>query len=181
MKTFAFPRLKVLMAIIPASLVISSCSNSDLKTAQKFGELSEQLGNLNSAVAKEIYDSCARSSAWLAQGTAETRNNMRTGLQDCDKDFRPNSVNFETAGNILIEYVRAVGTLATENREAVQTSFDEIETALNGIKIERNVVDATTGASSPEPFKLSSEAVTAGVNIAEFITNFLLADFRHSQ
>ena len=173
MKNTVLARMKVLIALIPISLVVNSCANSDIKTAQKFGEVSDQLGQLNAEVAKDIYESCARSSVWLARGTSGTRQNMRSALQNCDEIFRPNSVNTEIAGNLLIEYVRAIGTLATEDRETVGTRFEDIGKALKEIKIE-------TGGSEAEPsvFQLQPDTVETGVRIATFITNFILSDFR---
>jgi outer membrane murein-binding lipoprotein Lpp len=170
--------IRILSVLIPTALILTSCSNSDLRAAQKFSELSAELEKLNSEVAQDIYDSCARSATWLAQGSAAgTRQNLRDGLKDCDTLFRPNAVRLEMAGQLLVGYVGAVGQLATEDREAVRTAFSEIGDALK----ELNVPAATSSFrlnGSDQSFQFNQRTIETGVEIATFITNLLQNDFR---
>ncbi len=163
-----FSRIKKFLTLIPASLVLVSCTSSDIKTAKEFGDASNALGQLNTAVADDIYNSCARSSTWFARGTADTRQNMRDALKICDTIFRPNSVQTKVAGGVIVEYVGAIGALATEDRNIVRTRFEEIGTALQGLKVQ-------TGNST---FQLEQNTIDTGVNIATFLTNLFLGDFR---
>jgi hypothetical protein len=167
-KKIAFSSLKILLTLIPASLALSSCTSSDIKTAQAFSEASDGLQQLNTEVANDIYNSCARSSTWLARGTVGTQQNMRDALEMCDTDFRSNSVRTEIAGKLLVEYVGAIGSLATEDRETVRTRFEEIGIALQGLKIQ----------SGDSTFQLQQNTIDTGVNIATFLTNLIQSDFR---
>ena len=162
-----FSNKKALTVLIPAALALSSCTDSDISAAQNFGEVSTQLGELNAGVSKDIYESCARSSTWLARGTSTTRNNMRNALMICDGIFRPNAERTEMAGNLLVEYVQSISTLATEDRETVSTRLENIGEALNGLS-------EAEGSS----FQLNSNAVDTGVMVATFLINILLRDFR---
>jgi hypothetical protein len=161
-------RKSVIFALIPASLILGSCTNSDIKTAKKFGDISNDLSQLNTTVTDDIYNSCFRSSTWFARGTSDTRQNMRDALKTCDTIFRPNSVRAKVAGGVLVEYVGAIGALATEDRNTVKTRFEEIGTALQGLKVE----------SSGSSFQLQKNTINTGVNIATFLTNLFLNDFR---
>jgi len=160
--------IKIILALIPAPLALSGCTSRDIKTAQAFSEISETLKESNTTVAQDIYDSCSRSSTWLARGTADTRQNMRDALKVCDTIFRPNSVRTEIAGQLLAEYVGAIGDLATEDRQAVRTRFEEVGTALQGLTVQ-------TGDST---FQLKQNTIDTGVEIAAFLTNLIQNDFR---
>ncbi|MBN3879182.1 MULTISPECIES: hypothetical protein [unclassified Nostoc] len=164
-----FLKIKIFLTLIPASLVLSSCTSSDIKTAKGFGDASNALEQLNTAVADDIYNSCTRSSTWLALGTSETRQNMRDAIKDCDTMFRPNSVRTKIAGEVIVEYVGAIGSLATEDRNTVKTEFEEIGTALQGLKVKTK--------NSP-PFQFKQNTIDTGVNIATFLTNLFLGNFR---
>jgi hypothetical protein len=161
-------RIKIILTLIPASLVLGSCTSSDIKAAKGFGDTSNALAQLNISVADDIYNSCARSSNWIARGTANTRQNMRDTIKTCDTIFRPNSVQTKIAGGLLVEYVGAIGALATEDRNTVKTRFEEIGTALEGLKVQ-------AGNST---FQLQKNTIDTGVNIATFLTNLFLSDFR---
>jgi hypothetical protein len=164
----AFLTTKAMLAIIPVSLLISSCTSSDIKTAKEFGAILNKMRLLNTSVANDIYDSCTRSSAWIARGTPGTRNNMRDALKVCDTEFRPNSVRTEIAGNVLTEYIGAIDALATEDRSTVKTRFEEIGSALGGLKVQ----------SGDSTLQLKQNTIDTGVRIATFLTNLILNDVR---
>lgn len=160
LKKVTSSKIKVYLALIPASLVLVSCTNSDINTAQEFSAASNALQQLNTDVAKDIYNSCIRSNTWLAKGTSGSRQNMRDALKICDKEFRPNSVRTEQAGRILVEYFKAIGALATEDRNAVKTRFEGIGTELQALK------------------GLKPDTIKTGLNITTFLSNLILSDFR---
>ena len=157
-------RLKILLALIPISFVLGSCENEDLETAKSFGELSQKLETANKAISADIYASCTRAATWEALGTSASRENMREQLDVCDRLFLPNSQNTEIAGSVLVNYVAAVGNLATENDNGFTSQLNEISEALGNLDI--------------NGIKINENARTAGVQIADFITNLLVRDFR---
>ena len=157
-------RPKILLALIPFSFVLGSCQNEDLEAAKSFGDLSQVLKTANETISADIYASCARAATWEAQGTDKSRTNSKNQLDICDHLYRPNSENTEVAGSVLVNYVAAVGNLATENDNGFTPQFNEIAEALGNIDI--------------KGIKINENARTAGVQIADFITNLLVRDFR---
>jgi hypothetical protein len=167
--------IKVLLILIPASLALNSCTSRDLKAAQVLGNLAENLGQLNDSVSLDIYDSCVRSVTWFNRDTSATGQNVRQGLQNCDTLYRPNSDRTRLAGDLLVQYVSAIGQLAEsgDQRETVRTQFEAIGEALSNLQISAG--DNTTVQFFP------ANTIDTGVNIATFLTNLLLGDFRRSR
>jgi hypothetical protein len=153
------PKVKVLLALIPFSLILGSCQKEDLSEAKSFGDLSQSLAVANKTISADIYASCARSATWEALGTAESRINSKNQLDVCDNIYLPNSKNTEIAGSVLVNYVAAVGNLATGNDNDFTPQFKTISESLANLQINEN-------------------ARTAGIKIADFITNLLVRDFR---
>ena len=155
---------KILLALIPISFIISSCQNGDLKAVKSFGALSQDLKNANETISADIYASCTRAATWEALGTAASRKNMQDQLGVCDDSYRLNSENTKIAGNVLVNYVTAIGNLATKNDNGFTSEFTNISEALGNLNINGN--------------QINENAREAGVQIAEFITNLLVRDFR---
>ena len=157
-------RTKILLALIPISFVISSCQNGDLKAVRSFGALSNELKNANETISADIYASCARAATWEALGTNASRQNMQAQLGVCDKFYRLNSQNTKIAGSVLVNYVAAVGNLATKNDNAFTSQLTNISEALGNLNINGK--------------QINENAREAGFQIADFITNLLVRDFR---
>jgi hypothetical protein len=153
------PQVKVLLALIPFSFILGSCQKEDLSAAEKFGDLALSLEKANEKISDDIYGSCTRNANWVALGTAASRRNSQERLAVCDQTYLPNSKNTKIAGSVLVDYVAAVGNLATEKNADFTPQLNKISGALGRLDI-----DAKTR--------------TAGVKIAEFITNLLVRDFR---
>ncbi|WP_392479315.1 hypothetical protein [Nostoc sp. C110] len=153
------PKIKVLLALIPFSFILGSCQKEDLSAAKSFGDLSQSLAIANETISADIYASCARSATWEALGTQQSRINSKERLDKCDEIYLPNSQNTEIAGSVLVNYVAAVGNLATENDNGFTPQLNKISDGLGKLDIDEN-------------------ARTAGVKIADFITNILVKDFR---
>ncbi len=149
-------------------MVLSSCSNnSDIKSAAKFAESSNILKRMNTEVADDIYNSCSRKSIWQARDTISF--NVKDSVKLCDTDYRPNSERAKIAGRLLIDYIAAIGALATEDSNAVKMQFEEIGAALKTVKVQ------TTDTST---VKISDNTIDTGIRIANFLTNLFLSDFR---
>lgn len=157
-------RPKVILALIPIYFLLGSCKNDDLEAAKSFATLSEDLAIANKQISADIYASCARSASWEALGTSESRETMREQLDVCDKEYRKNSQNTEIAGNVLVNYVAAVGNLATKNENGFTPKIEQISETLGNIDINGQ--------------KINGNARQAGFQIVDFITNFLVNDFR---
>ncbi|MDZ8225112.1 hypothetical protein [Nostoc sp. ChiVER01] len=157
-------RPKVILALIPIYFLLGSCKNDDLEGAKSFATLSESLAIANKQISADIYASCARSASWEALGTSESRENMQKQLDVCDKEYRKNSQNTEIAGSVLVNYVAAVGNLATTNENGFTPKIEQISETLGNIDINGQ--------------KINGNARQAGFQIVDFITNFLVSDFR---
>lgn len=157
-------RFQVLLILIPISFIISSCRNEDLKMAKSFGTLSKELRSANETISADIYDSCTRSATWEAVITAASRQNMREQLIICDRLYRPNAQNTKIAGSVLVNYVAAIGNLASNNSNSFTPQLANLSEALANLDINGN--------------KISDNARIAGFQIADFITNLIFKDFR---
>jgi hypothetical protein len=163
---------KLLFLLIPISLTLNSCTSRDLKAARALGEMSEQLDTLNTSVSADIYDSCARSVTWLNRDISVTGQNIRDGLKICDELYRPNADRTQLAGELLVEYVGAIATLAdsTDQKDTLETQFRSIGESLS--KFEVPAGDDITVQLLPQ------NTIDTGVDIATFLANLLLSDFR---
>jgi hypothetical protein len=162
--------IKLFLLLIPISLALSSCTNRDFKAAQALSEKAEELKTLNDDVSLDIYDSCVRSNNWLNRDTSQTGQNIRDGLKQCDQIYRSNSDRARIVGQLLVGYVGAIGELTTGREEEVKAKFESIGESLGKLKVE-------TGGST---LQFTGDTIDAGVNVATFLTNLLLTDFRRS-
>jgi hypothetical protein len=150
--------------LIPISFVLGSCQSKDLKAAKSFGALSQGLASANKIISADIYASCAQAATWEALGTSSSRQIMRDQLDVCDRIYLPNSQNTEIAGSVLVNYVTAVGNLATEEENGFTSELNKISEALGNLNI--------------NGITINENARKAGVQIADFIINLLVRDFR---
>jgi hypothetical protein len=155
---------KVILALIPVSFLLGSCKSEDLEAAKSFATLSQNLAIANQEISADIYASCARSASWEALGTSESRKNMQDRLDLCDRLYRQNSQNTEIAGSVLVNYVAAVGNLATKNENGFTPKINQISETLANLDINGQ--------------KIHENARQAGFQIVDFITNLLVNDFR---
>ncbi|MBO3459865.1 hypothetical protein G7B40_030325 [Aetokthonos hydrillicola Thurmond2011] len=158
-------RPKVILALIPIYFLLGSCKNDDLVAAKSFAALSESLANANKKISADIYASCARSASWIALGTAKSRENQQKQLDTCNDQFRRNSQNTEIAGSVLVNYVAAVGNLATKNENGFSPKINQISETLGNINVKGQTI-------------IKENARKAGFQIVDFITNLLVNDFR---
>lgn len=157
-------RPKVILALIPIYFLLGSCKNDDLEAAKSFAALSESLESANKKISADIYASCTRAASWEALGTPESREIMRKQLDVCNALYRQNSQNTEIAGSVLVNYVAAVGNLATKNENGFTPKINQISETLGNIDINGQ--------------KINENARKAGFQIVDFITNLLVNDFR---
>ncbi|MBN3869042.1 hypothetical protein [Nostoc sp. JL33] len=162
----SFSIFKIAFAIIPVSIMLGSCgNNNDLKMAENFGLQAAKLETANDKVSADIYDSCARRASWFAD-----RKNMQEQLKVCDQLYRPNSERANTAGSVLVGYVRSVGELAAQDTAAFNEKYTAIANALKNLEVKTN-----TGTA-----KIDDNTINAGLQIANFLTNLSLRDFQRS-
>ncbi|MBW4515041.1 MAG: hypothetical protein KME11_07440 [Timaviella obliquedivisa GSE-PSE-MK23-08B] len=160
--------IKLFLILISTSLALSSCTNRDFKIAQALSEEAERLNELNENVSLDIYNSCVRSNNWLNRDTSQTGQNIRDGLEQCDQIYRSNSDRARIVGQLLVGYVEAIGELTVGREEEVQAKFESIGASLKELRVE-------TGNST---LQFTDDTINTGVNIATFLTNLLLTDFR---
>lgn len=164
----SFSRIKIALALVPISMMLGSCRNDDLKTAEQFGLLSAGLEAANTKVSADIYNSCVRTASWFSQGTFKSRERMQEQLKVCDELYRPNAGRANIAGGVLVNYVKSVGELATEDTAGFNQQFTKIGEALAKLEF-----STSTGTA-----KLEQNTINTGVKIATFLTNLILGDFQ---
>jgi len=166
----SFSKFKISFALIPVSIMLGSCGNNDLKIAEKFGLEAAKLEAANDQVSADIYDSCVRTASWFSQGDFKSRLRMQEQLKVCDELYRPNSERANTAGSVLVGYVRSVGELAAQDTAGFNEKYTTIATALKSLEVK-----TSTGTA-----KIDDNTINAGLKIANFLTNLILRDFQRS-
>jgi len=161
-----FSKSKFSVALLLTSLTVGSCKADDLELARSFGDVSKNLGTLNQEISSDIYASCARAITWESRGTQRSRENMQAQLMVCDDSFSVVAQNNKIAGDILVDYVNSIVSIATEDDKGFDAQFGEISKALEGLDI--------------NGITINQNARNAGIQLANFIATILFRDFRRN-
>ncbi len=155
----------VLLVLFPSCLLISSCGNNlDLRAAENYGLMAAELEDKTTKLANDIYDSCIRKVRYFrlqARGSDEIQ---KQALEDCEALNKPTAQKTKTANQVLINYMIAVGKLASDNTVKFNESLDNIKQSLNGLNV--------------DGVALQSQAVTSGLNIAGFFLDWVTSESR---
>jgi hypothetical protein len=157
-------KLKSCFLLFFGATLISSCGAESLEQVKALEEISSDLKTLGEEVSSDIYASCTRSAMWESLSTVSSREVMQAQLDVCTGSYGQIAENSKVAGGVLTDYYSALLSLAGGSNPSVSTQLDEVSEALGGLSI---------GGVT-----ISDNARSAGVKIAELITNFLLGEYR---
>ena len=155
----------IFLALVPSSLMLISCGDtSDLKAAEKYGLMAAEFEASTTKLADDIYNSCIRRAQYIPLQAPGNDAKQEEAIQDCNDLNRPQAANAKKANQVLINYMVAVGQLASDNTVKFNESLVNITKALNGLNI--------------EAITLNTDQVDAGVGIANFFIDWITREFR---
>ena len=157
-----FKRFALLLT--PLLLATSSCgTNPGIQVAQNFGALSDQFKDNANKLANDIYDSCIRRVRYIQVDTLEGNQSRDTAFNQCEELNKPTAADARNANQVIINYMEAIGRLASDEVVSFDDQFDRIETSLNQFSIPINDGNTTRFITLPQG------SVSTGVQIANFI------------
>lgn len=161
--------LKILFSIVPISILISSC-DEDLSAARDFGLMAAEFQDSTSKLSADIYNSCVRKTQFYTLDTLKSQELQETEVEECNNFNKPTAGKVATANQVMVDYMIAIGELASDNTVDFNSSLDDIRKALNSI----------TATSGGQPI-LKIDDVDAGINIAGFVINIFKKQFQRSE
>ena len=115
-------------------------------------------------LAYDIYNSCIRRAQYYPLQAPGNDAIQEQAIKDCNDLNRPQAANAKKANQVLINYMVAVGQLASDNTVKFNESLVNITKALNGLNI--------------KAIELNKEQVDAGIGIANFFIDWITRKFR---
>lgn len=163
---------KLVILSIPLAFILGSCSSADIKAAQELAKLQETAKTIFPAIANDVYQSCLRSADLTLLNTPtptsgqidKDRQEAKTSCQDNELAA---SQALNTANQVIIDYLGALGKLTTDGLTNFDSEINSIETSLG------NLPGLNTGEKQ--------EAIGAGSAIAKFLFQALTDGYRREQ
>jgi len=138
-------RKSLISIAIPISVLLGSCG-ANFQSIENFSKSREKVEQASNDFAEDIYQSCLRRTRYVKlvpDNGISIRNKRR---ESCETTERPNSDNFKNAVSILIDYMDALGAIASGKDLSLDNSIDNLgksikDLSINGEKLEANAVD----------------------------------------
>lgn len=176
MKTY-LKHIQKIVAIFPFTLLLSSCGR-DFPSVQKFGQMTTTLEQASSNMADDIYNSCITRTKyipfWQVQDSSGSSQLHLREQQEksCDEYNKPASIAVKDANALLIDYIKALGKLASGDTVSFDKNFTALGESLKNLKVPR---------AEGKPFSFNNSNIDAGISIAKFITNAITREFRREK
>lgn len=140
-----FKRKSLISIAIPIAILLGSCG-ANFQAVENFGKSREKVQHASNDFAEDIYQSCLRRTRYVKlvpDNGISTRNKRR---ESCETTEQPDSDNFKNAVSILINYMDALGAIASGKDLSLDNSIDNLsqsvkDLSINGEKLDANAVD----------------------------------------
>ncbi|MBE8966462.1 hypothetical protein IQ277_09460 [Nostocales cyanobacterium LEGE 12452] len=154
-----FKRKSLIGIVIPIAVLLGSCGDN-FKSVESFSKSKEIVERASNDFAEDIYKSCLRRIRYtplvLDSGISD-RNKRREG---CERIERVDSENFQTVVNILIDYMDALGAIASGKNLSLDNSIDELGQSIKDLSINGNKLDADAVDGGSEILKVLFDLAT---------------------
>jgi hypothetical protein len=151
--------------------VLSTAGCGKLKQAEELGRLSEELSDSFSAMSDDIYFSCLRKSRYNSGRFPDIITVREANDSKCEEKYRPVSDKVKDVNFILIGYMGAIGTLATNRPGFFRPNIDRLQDSLNSVNDQLPAVGITT---------INPNAITSGFNVLNVLADIFTYKFRYS-
>ncbi len=172
---------RAIFALVPLALLLNSCGR-DFPSVKNVGKMADTLDKTSSNIADDIYNSCITRTKYMSflvappsgadrssSGPVRKREEEET---ICENSNRPAVNNVKQANSVLVEYLKALGKIASGDTVSFDKNFDALGESLKNLKIPQ---------SNGKLSSLNNSDVDAGINIAKFITNAFTREFRREK
>ncbi|WP_414513774.1 hypothetical protein [Nostoc sp. PCC 9305] len=142
-----FKKKSLISVVIPITILLGSCG-ANFKSVEDFSKSKEIVKRASNDFAEDIYQSCLRRTRYVnlvSDDGIDQRNNKR---KKCETIARPDSDNFKKVVSILIDYMDALGAIASGKDLSLDNSIDNLGQSIkdlsigdNNKKLDENAVD----------------------------------------
>lgn len=154
-----FKRKSLISIVIPIAVLLGSCG-ANFQSVESFSKSREIVGRASNDFAEDIYQSCLRRIKYtplvLDSGISD-RNKRREG---CERTERVDSDNFKAVVNILIDYMDALGAIASGKDLSLDNSIDNLGQSIKDLSISGNKLDADAVDGGSEILKVLFDLAT---------------------
>ncbi|NJM70039.1 MAG: hypothetical protein HC862_07285 [Scytonema sp. RU_4_4] len=134
------------------------------------------LEQASSNIADDIYNSCITRTKYIsflvAQGSSGSFSLREQEEKICDNSNKPAVKKVKEANSVLVEYIKALGKLASGDTVSFDKNFNTLGESLKNLQIPQ---------SNGQSFSFNSSDVDAGISITKFITNAFTREFRREK
>jgi hypothetical protein len=168
----SFKPIKPLLALIPFSILLSSCSR-DFPAAQRVAKMTVALEQASSSMADDVYNSCITRTRYISllstSNTSEPFSLREEQEKLCAEVNKPTAANVKKANAVLVNYLKSIGRLASGDTVSFDQNLTALGESLKGLSIPTQ--EGTT-------FSLNASNVNAGISISKFLLNATTGEFR---
>lgn len=140
-----FKRKPLISIVIPLAVLLGSCG-ANFQSVENFSKSKERIQQASNNFAEDIYQSCLRRTRYVKlvpENGISTRNERR---ESCETTERIDSNNFKRVVSILIDYMDALGAIASGKDLSLDNSIDDlgesiINLSISGKKLDLDAVD----------------------------------------
>lgn len=138
-------RKSLISIAIPIAVLLGSCG-ANFQSVENFSKSRERVQQASNNFAEDIYQSCLRRTRYvkLVPDNGISARNARR--ESCETTERLDADNFKNAISILIDYIDALGAIASGKNLSLDNSVDNLgqsikDLSISGKKLDANAVD----------------------------------------
>ncbi|KAB8318700.1 hypothetical protein SD81_014805 [Tolypothrix campylonemoides VB511288] len=153
-------KIKSLISIaIPIAVLLGSC-RANFQSVKNFSNSRERVQQASNDFAKDIYQSCLRRTRYV-QLVSDNGISIRDNRRDsCETTERPDSDNFKNAVSLLIDYMDALGAIASGKDLSLDNSIDNLGQSIKNLSISGKKLDANAVEGGNKILKVLFDLVT---------------------
>ncbi|MCC5610657.1 hypothetical protein LC612_28880 [Nostoc sp. CHAB 5834] len=136
-----FKRKSLISIVIPIAVLLGSCG-ANFESVENFSKSKEIVRRASNDFAEDIYQSCLRRTRYIKlvpDNGIPYRNDRR---ESCETTERVDADNFNTGVSILIDYMDALGAIASGKNLSLDKSIDYLGESLKDLSINNNRLDS---------------------------------------
>jgi hypothetical protein len=152
-------RKSLISIAIPIAVLLGSCG-ANFQSVENFSKSRERVQQASDDFAKDIYQSCLRRTRYVKlvpDNGIPTRNARQ---ESCETTERPDSDNFQNAVSILIDYMNALGAIASGKDLSLDNSIDNLGQSIKDLSISGQKLDANAVDGGSQILKVLFDLVT---------------------
>ncbi|WP_414584739.1 hypothetical protein [Scytonema sp. PCC 10023] len=147
-------RLNLFLLWVPITILLNSCG-SDFKSVENFvNEHQTNIKNYSDTLAQDIYESCLRRTHYIILTTLEGPDIREDTLEGCNTDNKPNVSRVKDANDLLLQYMKRLGQVASGRTVSFNENIDNLQTALVNLKVGTFVFPKPTVEAGTSIFRI---------------------------